>query len=570
MELSSTMPDEAAAPEAGRDFIRDIVESDLKTGKHQSVVTRFPPEPNGYLHIGHAKSICLNFGIAQEFGGRCHLRFDDTNPTKEEQEYIDAIEKDVRWLGFDWGKHLYHASDYFEQLYQWAEHLIRTGKAYVDDTPLAEMRAMRGTVTEPGRPSVYRDRTVEENLDLFRRMRAGEFPNGARVLRAKIDLAAGNMIMRDPVLYRILHAAHPKTGTAWSIYPTYDFAHGQSDAIEHVTHSLCTLEFEDHRPLYDWFLDNLPVPARPRQYEFARLNLTYTVLSKRVLTELVRKGHVSGWDDPRMPTLAGFRRRGVPPEAIREFVRRIGVARANSVVDVQMLDAAIRENLNKSAPRRMAVLRPLKVVIENYPEGQTEQMEAVNNPEDPSAGTRQVPFTRELFIERDDFMENPPKKFFRLAPGREVRLRYGYFITCREAVKNAAGEVVELRCTYDPATKGGNAPDGRKVQATIHWVSATHGVPSEVRLYDHLFKRPDPGADDDYFADLNPNSLEVLADARVEPSLAGANSDSTVQFERQGYFCRDPDSMPGKLVFNRTVGLRDTWAKVQAAGGKPK
>jgi glutaminyl-tRNA synthetase len=570
MELSSTMPDEAAAPEAGRDFIRDIVETDLKTGKHKSVVTRFPPEPNGYLHIGHAKSICLNFGIAQEFGGQCHLRFDDTNPTKEEQEYIDAIEADVRWLGFDWGKHLYHASDYFEQLYQWAEDLIRAGKAYVDDTPLEEMRAMRGTVTEPGRPSVYRDRSVEENLDLFRRMRAGEFPNGARVLRAKIDLAAGNMIMRDPVLYRILHAAHPKTGTKWSIYPTYDFAHGQSDAIEHVTHSICTLEFEDHRPLYDWFIENLPVPARPRQYEFARLNLTYTVLSKRVLTELVRKGHVSGWDDPRMPTLAGFRRRGVPAEAIRNFVRQVGVARANSVVDVQMLDAAIRDSLNKSATRRMAVLRPLKVVIKNYPEGQTEQLEAVNHPDDPSTGTRQVPFTRELYIERDDFMENPPKKFFRLAPGREVRLRYAYFITCREAVKNAAGEVVELRCTYDPATKGGNAPDGRKVQATMHWVSAAHGVPAEVRLYEHLFSRPDPGADGDYFADLNPKSLEVLLDARVEPSLAGANSDATVQFERQGYFRRDPDSTPGKLVFNRTVGLRDTWAKVQAAGGKPK
>jgi glutaminyl-tRNA synthetase len=570
MELSSTMPDEAAAPEAGRDFIRDIVETDLKTGRHKSVVTRFPPEPNGYLHIGHAKSICLNFGIAQEFGGRCHLRFDDTNPTKEEQEYIDAIEADVRWLGFDWGKHLYHASDYFEQLYQWAEHLIRSGKAYVDDTPLEEMRAMRGTVTEPGRPSVYRDRTVEENLDLFRRMRAGEFPNGARVLRAKIDLAAGNMIMRDPVLYRILHAAHPKTGTAWKIYPTYDFAHGQSDAIEHVTHSICTLEFEDHRALYDWFIENLPVPARPRQYEFARLNLTYTVLSKRVLTELVRKGHVSGWDDPRMPTLAGFRRRGVPPDAIREFVRRVGVARANSVVDVQMLDAAIRDSLNKSAPRRMAVLRPLKVVIENYPEGQTEQLEAINNPEDPSAGTRQVPFTRELYVERDDFMENPPKKFFRLAPGREVRLRYAYFVTCREAVKNAAGEVMELRCTYDPATKGGNAPDGRKVQATIHWVSATHGVPAEVRVYDHLFARPDPGADGDYFTDLNPNSLEVLSDARVEPALAAANSDATVQFERQGYFVRDRDSKPGRPVFNRTVGLRDTWAKLQAAGSKAK
>jgi glutaminyl-tRNA synthetase len=556
------------APEAGRDFIRDIIQADIDSKRHATVVTRFPPEPNGYLHIGHAKSICLNFGVAQEFGGRCHLRYDDTNPTKEEQEYIDAIEADVRWLGFDWGRHLYHASDYFEQLYAWAEHLIRSGKAYVDDTPLEEMRAMRGTVTEPGRASRYRDRTVEENLDLFQRMRAGEFPNGARVLRAKIDLAAGNMILRDPVLYRILHAAHPRTGTTWSIYPTYDFAHGQSDALEHVTHSLCTLEFEDHRPLYDWFLDNLPVPARPRQYEFARLNLTYTVLSKRVLTELVRKGHVGGWDDPRMPTLAGFRRRGVPPEAIREFVRRVGVARANSVVDVQMLDAAIRDSLNKAAPRRMAVLRPLKLVIENYPEGKSEDLEAVNNPEDPSAGSRTVPFARELYIERDDFMEDPPKKFFRLAPGREVRLRYAYFVTCREAVKNAAGEVVELRCTYDPATRGGNAPDGRKVKATIHWVSAAHAVPAEIRLYDHLFARPDPGAGGDYFADLNPNSLETLADARVEPALAGANSGETVQFERQGYFARDRESVPGLLVFNRTVGLRDTWAKVQAGGGE--
>jgi glutaminyl-tRNA synthetase len=554
------------APEAGRDFIRDIIQADIDSQRHATVVTRFPPEPNGYLHIGHAKSICLNFGVAQEFGGRCHLRFDDTNPTKEEQEYIDAIEADVRWLGFDWGRHLYHASDYFEQLYAWAEHLIRSGKAYVDDTPLEEMRAMRGTVTEPGRASRYRDRPVDENLDLFRRMRAGEFPNGARVLRAKIDLAAGNMILRDPVLYRILHAAHPRTGTAWSIYPTYDFAHGQSDALEHVTHSLCTLEFEDHRPLYDWFFDNLPVPARPRQYEFARLNLTYTVLSKRVLTELVRKGHVGGWDDPRMPTLAGFRRRGVPPDAIREFVRSVGVARANSVVDVQMLDAAIRDSLNKVAPRRMAVLRPLKLVIENYPEGKSEDLEAVNNPEDPSAGKRTVPFARELYIERDDFMEDPPKKFFRLAPGREVRLRYAYFVTCREAVKNAAGEVIELRCTYDPATKGGNAPDGRKVKATIHWVAAAHAVPAEIRLYDHLFARPDPGADGDYFADLNPSSLETLSDARVEPALAGANSGETVQFERQGYFARDRESAPGRLVFNRTVGLRDTWAKVQAAG----
>jgi glutaminyl-tRNA synthetase len=561
------MNDETKAAEAGRDFVRDIVEADLAAGRAKTVTTRFPPEPNGYLHIGHAKSICLNFGVAQEFGGRCHLRFDDTNPVKEEQEYIDAIMADVRWLGFDWGEHLYHASDYFEQLYDWAVHLIRAGKAYVDDTPLEEMRAMRGTLTEPGRPSVYRERGVEENLDLFRRMRAGEFPNGARVLRAKIDLAAGNMNMRDPVLYRILHAAHPRTGSAWCIYPTYDFAHGQSDAIEHITHSLCTLEFEDHRPLYDWLIENLPVPSRPRQYEFARLNLAYTVLSKRVLTELVRQGRVSGWDDPRMPTLAALRRRGVPAAAIREFVRRIGVARAASVVDVPILEHPIREHLNKSALRRMGVLRPLKLVIENYPHDAGEELEAVNNPEDPAAGARKVPFGRELWVERDDFMENPPKKFFRLAPGREVRLRYAYFVTCREAVKNAAGEVVELRCTYDPATRGGNAPDGRKVQGTIHWVAAAAAVPAEVRLYDHLFARPDPGADGDVFADLNPRSLEVLADCLVEPSLAEAPLGEAVQFERQGYFCRDRDSRPGKPVFNRTIGLRDTWAKVQAKGG---
>ena len=442
-----------AAMEAGRDFIRDIIAADLAANRHTSVVTRFPPEPNGYLHIGHAKAICLNFGVAQEFGGRCHLRFDDTNPTKEEQEYIDAIERDVRWLGFDWGSDLYHASDYFERLYEWAEHLIRSGKAYIDDQSQDEMRARRGTLTEPGQNSPWRDRAVEENLDLFRRMRAGEFPNGARVLRAKIDMASGNINLRDPVLYRILHAHHPRTGTAWSIYPSYDFAHGQSDAIEHITHSLCTLEFEDHRPLYDWFLENLPVPSRPRQYEFARLNLTYTVLSKRVLTELVRGGHVKGWDDPRMPTLAGLRRRGVPPEAVRDFVRRIGVAKANSLVDVAMFDFAVREVLNKSAWRRMAVLRPLKIVIENYPEGQTEELEAVNHPDDPSAGTRRIRFGRELYVERKDFMESPPKKFYRLSPGREVRLRYAYFVTCREVVKNDAGEVVELRCSYDPATR---------------------------------------------------------------------------------------------------------------------
>ncbi|MGA7433276.1 MAG: glutamine--tRNA ligase/YqeY domain fusion protein [Xanthobacteraceae bacterium] len=547
--------------EAGQDFIRDIVRADLQSGKHKIVVTRFPPEPNGYLHIGHAKSICLNFGIAEDFPGHCNLRFDDTNPAKEEQEYIDAIQRDVRWLGYDWGKNLFYASDYFEQLYGWAEDLIRAGKAYVDDQTQEEMRINRGTLTEPGKNSPFRGRSVDENLDLLRRMRAGEFPNHARVLRAKIDMASGNINLRDPVLYRILHAEHPRTGKTWNIYPSYDFAHGQSDSIEGVTHSICTLEFEDHRPLYDWFLANLPVPSHPHQYEFARLNLTYTVLSKRVLTELVRGGYVLGWDDPRMPTLAGLQRRGVPPAALRDFVKRIGVAKANSTVDVGMFEFSIREHLNKTAPRRMAVLRPLKVTIENYPEGQSEEVEAVNHPEDPAAGTRRVRFGRELFIERDDFMENPPKKFFRLSPGTEVRLRYAYFITCREVVKNAAGEVVELRCTYDPATKGGNAPDGRKVKATMHWVSAKDSVAAEVRLYNQLFTKPDPNPAD-FANEINPNSLEVITDARVEPALAASNSGDPVQFERQGYFCPDKDSTPDRLVFNRTVGLRDTWAKV--------
>jgi glutaminyl-tRNA synthetase len=552
--------------EAGRDFIRDIMQADLDAGRHKQIVTRFPPEPNGYLHIGHAKSIALNFGTAQEFRGRCHLRFDDTNPAKEEQEYIDAIKTDVHWLGFDWGGNLFHASDYFEQLYQWAEHLIRAGKAYVDDQSHHDMRANRGTLTEPGKNSPFRDRPVEENLDLFRRMRAGEFPNGARVLRAKIDMTAGNINLRDPVLYRILHAAHPRTGTEWKIYPSYDFAHGQSDAIEGITHSLCTLEFEDHRPLYDWFLENLPVPSKPRQIEFARLNLTYTVLSKRVLIMLVRDGHVSGWDDPRMPTLSGLRRRGVPPEALRDFVGRIGVAKAYSMVDVGMFEFSIREALNRSALRRMAVLRPLKVVIENYPEGQTEYLDAINHPDDPSAGSRKIRFGREIYIEQEDFMENPPKKFFRLSPGTEVRLRYAYFITCREAVKNAAGEVVELRCTYDPATRGGNAPDGRKVKATMHWVGAADAVPAEVRIYNQLFTGENPDAAN-FAADLNPQSLEVLPDARLEPALVSDNSDAPVQFERQGYFVRDKDSKPGRPVFNRTVGLRDTWAKVSGQKG---
>ena len=551
---------------AGCDFIRDIIESDIAAGRSTQVVTRFPPEPNGYLHIGHAKAIWINFGVAQEYGGRCHLRFDDTNPTREEQEYIDAIKRDVHWLGFDWGPHLHFASDYFEQLYDWAEHLIRAGKAYVDDLPADEMRAMRGSLTEPGRNSPYRDRAVAENLDLFRRMRDGEFPNGARVLRAKIEMASGNINLRDPVLYRILHAEHPRTGTKWCIYPTYDFAHGQSDAIEGVTHSLCSLEFEDHRPLYDWLIDNLPVPARPRQYEFARLNLNYTVLSKRFLTQLVAQGRVSGWDDPRMPTLAALRRRGVPPAAILDFVRRAGVARANSVVDVAMFEHSIRELLNKTAARRMAVLRPLKLVIENYPGAAIEELDAVNNPEDPAAGTRRIPVGRELYVECDVFMEDPPRNFYRLSPGREVRLRYAYFITCREVVKNAAGEVVELICTYDPATRGGNAPDGRKVRATLHWVAAAHAVPAQLRLYSPLFTRPDPGAAGDFIADLNPHSLETLSNGRVEPALLGSATGEPVQFERQGYFCLDPDSAPGRLIFNRTVGLRDSRAKAQATG----
>ncbi|MFZ5736395.1 MAG: glutamine--tRNA ligase/YqeY domain fusion protein [Pseudomonadota bacterium] len=556
---------DTAAGEAGRDFIRDIVQADLDSGKHRTIVTRFPPEPNGYLHIGHAKSIALNFGIAQEFGGRCHLRFDDTNPTKEEQEYIDSIQADVRWLGFDWGEHMFYASDYFEQLYAWAELMIRNGDAYVDDQSQDEIRASRGTLTEPGQNSPFRDRSVEENLDLFRRMKAGEFPNGARVLRAKIDMASGNINLRDPVLYRILHAHHPRTGDKWSIYPSYDYAHGQSDAIEGITHSICTLEFEDHRPLYEWLLSKLPVPSQPRQYEFARLNITYTLLSKRVLTELVRGGHVAGWDDPRMPTMAGMRRRGVPPAALRDFVKRIGVAKANSVVDLGMLEFCIREELNRTAQRRMAVLKPLKVVIENYPEGQTEELEAINHPDDPSLGTRKIAFGREIYIEQDDFMENPPKKFFRLSPGNEVRLRYAYFIKCREVIKNAAGEIVELRCTYDPETRGGNAPDGRKVKATMHWLPAAQSVKAEIRIYSQLFANPAPSAAT-FADDLNPQSLEILTEARIEPETAASNSAEPLQFERQGYFVRDRDSTPGKPVFNRTIGLRDTFAKEVAKG----
>ena len=555
---------ETKTPDDLHDFIRTAVRDDLDAGRMATVVTRFPPEPNGYLHIGHAKSICLNFGIAQELGGRCHLRFDDTNPAKEEEEYIEAIKTDVAWLGFDWGKHLHHASDNFDQLYRWAEHLIKAGDAYVDDQSAEEIRENRGTLTEPGRASPFRERGPEENLALFRGMRAGDFADAARVLRAKIDMGAGNMNLRDPVLYRILRATHPRTGDDWCIYPTYDFAHGQSDAIEGVTHSLCTLEFEDHRPLYEWLLDHLPVPSRPRQIEFARLNLTHTVLSKRRLVELVAGGHVAGWDDPRLPTLAGLRRRGFPPEAIRDFTARIGVAKADSTVDMAFLEHCVRERLNQVADRHMAVLDPLKVVIENYPKGEREALVAINNPGDESAGTHQVPFGRELYIERADFMEDPPKKFFRLAPGREVRLRYAYFITCREAVKDADGEVIELRCSYDPATRGGNAPDGRKVKATLHWVSAADAIDGEVRLYDHLFARPDPSAGDDWLDHLNPESLIVLEGCKLEPALGRMAPGTTVQFERQGYFSADRDSSPALPVFNRTMGLRDGWAKIQA------
>ena len=562
---SPASPAPPDAPERSN-FIRDLVAADIAAGRIAAPVTRFPPEPNGYLHIGHAKSICLNFGIAEEFGGHCNLRFDDTNPIKEEQEYLDAIEADVRWLGFDWGGNLFHASDYFEQLFAWAVHLVRAGKAFVDDQSADEIRETRGTLTEPGRDSPFRDRSVADNLDLLERMRAGEFPNGARVLRAKIDMASPNFNLRDPVLYRIVHASHPRTGDAWCIYPTYDFAHGQSDAIEGVTHSICTLEFDDHRPLYDWLIANLPVPHVPHQYEFARLNLTHTVLSKRVLKRLVDEGRVRGWDDPRMPTISGLRRRGFPAEGIREFAAMIGVARTDSVIEVGQLEHAVRSVLNRTAARRFGVLDPLKVVITNWPEDGIETMEVVNNPEDAGAGARAVEFGRELWIERDDFMEQPVPKFFRLAPGREVRLRNAFFVTCQEVVRDASGRVVELRCTYDPATRGGDAPDGRRPKATLHWVSAAHAVPAEVRLYDHLFVRPDPGADGDLFADLNPASETIVRGAMLEPSLAGTPAGETVQFERLGYFTPDADSRPGALVFNRTLTLKDTWAKLRAKG----
>ena len=551
------------------DFIREIIAADLRANKNGGrVVTRFPPEPNGYLHIGHAKSICLNFGLAAEHRGVCHLRFDDTNPTKEDLEYVESIQEDVRWLGFDWQDKLFYASDYYEQLYGYAVHLIKNGKAYVDSLSADEIREYRGTLTQPGKNSPYRDRSVEDNLDLFARMRAGEFTDGSLVLRAKIDMASPNLNMRDPVIYRIRRATHHRTGDAWCIYPMYDFTHGQSDALEGITHSICTLEFEDHRPLYEWFLRELPVPCQPQQIEFARLNLTYTVMSKRKLLELVTNRHVSGWDDPRMPTLKGLRRRGYTPESIRNFCERIGVAKRNSVVDVAMLEHYVRDDLNKRAPRVMAVLHPLRVVIDNYPPDRVEQLEAVNNPEDPGAGTRQVPFSRVVYIERDDFREDPPRKFFRLAPGREVRLRYAYIIKCVEVIKDDAGNVVELRCTYDPETRSGGSAEARKVKATLHWVSAAHAIPAEVRLYDSLFTRPDPDTVEDgrgYTDFLNPDSLEVLTACQLEPGLAGAEVGSRYQFERLGYFCVDPDSTEGAPVFNRTVSLRDTWAKIQKA-----
>jgi glutaminyl-tRNA synthetase len=549
-----------------RDFIRDIIRDDLDSGRVQGLVTRFPPEPNGHLHIGHAKSICLNFGVAEEFGGRCHLRFDDTNPAKEEQIFIDGIKNDVRWLGFDWGEHLFHASDNFEQLYAWAVELINAGKAYVDDQSADEIRENRGTLKEPGTNSPFRDRPMAENLDLFERMRAGEFANGARVLRAKIDMASGNINLRDPVIYRILHESHPRVGDAWCIYPTYDFAHGQCDAMEHITHSLCTLEFEGHRPLYDWLIENLPVPAEPKQYEFSRLNLDYTIMSKRMLTQLVSEGHVDGWDDPRMPTISGMRRRGYPAQAVRDFVIGSGISKKAQNVEYGYLEYCVRQVLNKTAERRMAVVNPLRLVIENYPEDQSEELDAVNNPEDAKAGSRNVPFSRVLYIEREDFMEDAPKKFFRLAPGREVRLRYAYFVTCTDVVKDDAGEVIELRCTYDPATKGGNSPDGRKVKGTLHWVSAAHGKKAEVRVYDHLFSTPTPGAKGDFLDDINPNSLAVMPDCWVEPALLKTEVGQTVQFERLGYYCKDPQSSDEHPVFNRTATLRDTWAKVKAKG----
>ena len=555
----------SVSPTPSKDFIRELIDEDLSSGKHDSAVTRFPPEPNGYLHIGHAKSICLNFGIAEEYGGRCHLRFDDTNPTKEDVEYVDSIKEDIKWLGFDWGDHLYFASDYFEKLHEWAVHLIEEGKAYVDDQNAEEIRKGRGDLQNPGVDSPYRDRLVEENIDLFRRMKEGEFGEGEKVLRARIDMAHPNLNMRDPVIYRIVHAEHHRTGDTWCIYPMYDFTHGQSDALEYITHSLCTLEFENHRPLYDWFLDNLPVPSRPRQIEFGRLNLNYTVMSKRKLLQLVDEEMVSGWDDPRMPTISGIRRRGYPAEAIREFCKTIGITKFKGTNDISLLESAVRDVLNRDANRYMAVLNPIKLVITNYPEDKEEEFDAVINPEQPELGTRKVPFSRELYIERDDFMEDPPKKFFRLAPGKEVRFRSAYFIRCDEVMKDDDGNIVELRCTYDPETRGGqNPPDGRKVKATIHWVSAKHAVDAEVRVYDRLFANESPDSGEGNFLDhLNQDSLAVLKNAKLESNLAGLESGTTVQFERLGYFCVDSDSEEDKLVFNRTVPLRDSWAKAQ-------
>lgn len=565
--MSKPETPENKTPSGPLDFIRTRVEEDIRTGKNGGrVMTRFPPEPNGYLHIGHAKSMCLNFGVAREYGGLCNLRFDDTNPAKETVEFEESIKRDVRWLGFDWEDRLYYASDYFGQIHDYAVLLIKDGKAYVDELSADETREHRGTLTEPGKNSPYRDRPAEESLDLFRRMRAGEFPDGAMVLRAKIDMASPNLNMRDPVLFRIKRDVHYRTGSRWVIYPMYDFAHALSDAIEGITHSLCTLEFEDHRPLYDWCIDNLPLPSRPRQIEFARLNLTYTVLSKRWLLTLVRDNHVRGWDDPRMPTLSGLRRRGFTPEAIRDFCDKIGIAKRDSTVDVGLLEFAIRDHLNKTAPRVMAVLRPLRVVLTNYPEGRSEELDAINNPEDPSAGKRKVPFSRVLYIEREDFREDPPKQFFRLAPGREVRLRYAYFIKCEKAIRDERGEIVELQCTYDPATRGGDSPDGRTVKATLHWVAASHALDAEARLYDRLFnnERPGEGKDGaDWTRSLNPNSLEVVPSCKIEPSLAGAIPGDRFQFERMGYFCVDPDSTSGELVFNRTVTLRDAWARIE-------
>ena len=559
MSLKS-QPDETIEDKSPN-FIRSIITEDIREGRHSSITTRFPPEPNGYLHIGHAKSICLNFNLAQDFDGKCHLRFDDTNPIKEEQEFIDAIREDVTWLGFNWGIHEFFTSDYFEKLYLWAEDLIIAEKAYVDDLSADEIREYRGTLTEPGRKSPYRNRSIEENLELFRNMQSGKFKNGAKVLRAKINMSSGNLNLRDPVLYRILHSEHPRTGSQWCIYPTYDFAHGQSDAIERITHSICTLEFEDHRPLYDWLVDNIQLPSKPKQFEFSRLNLTHTILSKRQLKRLVSEGLVSGWDDPRMPTISGYRRRGYPAYAIRDFINRIGVSKSNSIVEIQSLEACVREYLNQKALRRMAVLRPIKVIIDNYPQNQVEELRAIDKPNDPNSSTRMIPFGRELYIEREDFLEEPTKKFFRLAPGREVRLRFAYFITCQKIIKDSNGEIKELRCTYDPETKGGNAPDGRKVKGTIHWVSAEHAIEAEIHQYDYLFKSENPSENENFLDDVNPNSLKKLLGCKLEPCLKDSAISATVQFERLGYYCLDKAATADHIIFNQTIGLRENMKK---------